>query len=80
MPDWICSATGLKHQLGHEFDGVAWRPVFTGFLVIFLVETTYEVLEDCAHGVVVQFGQFDRVVVVLDRVRAEVDVWREEPA
>ena len=56
---------GLKHQLGHEFDGVAWCPVFAGFLVVFLVETTYEVLEDGAHGVVVQFGQFDRAVVVL---------------
>ena len=70
----IWSVTGFEYQLSHEFDGVAWCPVFASFLVVFLVEPSYEVLENGTHGVVVQAGQFDGAVVVLDRVRAEIDV------
>jgi len=44
---------GQKHEVGHEFDGVTGRPVFAGFLVVFLVEFADRLLEDGAHGVVV---------------------------
>ena len=53
--------------------------MFAGLLVVLLVEPAYQVLEDGAHGVVVQAGQSDGAVFVLDRVGTEVDVWRKEP-
>ena len=53
--------------------------MLAGFLVVFLVEAAYQVLENGTHGVVVQAGQFDGAVIVLDRVRAEIDVGREVP-
>ena len=63
---------GQEHEIGHQPDGVAGRPVLAGFLVVLLVEAADEFLEHRAHRVVVEGGQ------VADRVRAEVDVLVEE--
>ena len=63
---------GKEHEVGHEPDGVAGCPVFTGFLVVLLVEAADEFLEDRAHGVVVEPGQFAR------GAGTEVDVLVEE--
>ena len=57
---------GQEHQLRHELHGVAGRPVLAGLLVVVLVESPYQVLEDGAHGVVVQPGQPDLPVIVQD--------------
>ena len=54
--------------------------MFARFFVVLFVEPAYQVLEDGAHGVVVQAGQLDGSVFVLDRVGAEVDVRGKEPA
>ena len=43
-----------EDQAGHELDGVAGRPVLAGLLVVLLVEAADQLLEDGAHGVVVE--------------------------
>jgi hypothetical protein len=47
---------GQKHQIGHQAHGVAWRPVFTGFFVVFFVELAHQLFKHGAHGVVVDAG------------------------
>ena len=63
---------GQEHEVRHEPDGVARRPVFAGLLVVLLVEAADEFLEDRAHAMVVEAGQ------VAGGLRAEVDVLVEE--
>ena len=63
---------GQEHEIGHQLDGIAGRPVLAGLFVVVLVEAADEFLEHRAHGVVVEAGQ------VADRVGAEVDVLVEE--
>ena len=45
-----------EDQVGHQLHRVARRPVLAGFLVVLLVEAADELLEDRAHGVVVEAG------------------------
>ena len=78
MPDSISSAIGQEDQVRHQLDGIARRPVLAGLLVVLLVEPADQLLEDRAHGVVVEAGMLDRAVAVQDRVRAEVDRRVEE--
>jgi len=63
-----------EDQLRHELDGIAWRPVLAGFLVVFFVEAADQFLEHRAHAVVVEAWVLDRTVAVEHGVRAEVDV------
>ena len=63
---------GQEHEAGHELHGIARRPVLAGFLVVVLVEHAHEVLEDGAHGVIVEAGQ------LAHGPGAEVDVLVEE--
>ena len=73
MPDSIWSAIGQEDQVGHQPHHVARRPVLAGLLVVLLVEAADQLLEDGAHGVVVEAGQLDRAVAVQHRLGAEVD-------
>ena len=57
---------GQEHEVGHQPNGIARRPVLAGFLVVVLVELADQFLEDRAHRVVV------------DACRGEVDVGIEE--
>ena len=61
---------GQEDQLRHELDGVARRPVLAGLLVVLLVEAADQLLEDRAHGVVVEAGVLHRAVAVQHRVGA----------
>ncbi len=63
---------GQEHELGHEPDGIAGRPVLAGFLVVVFVEAADQLLEHRAHGMVVEAG------LVAHRGGAEVDVLIEE--
>ena len=67
-----------EDELGHQPHGVARRPVLAGLLVVLLVEAAHQLLEDRAHGVVVEAGMPDRAVGVPHRDGAEVDVGRGE--
>ena len=78
MPDSIWSAIGQEDQLRHQLHGVARRPVLARLLVVLLVEAADQLLEDRAHRVVVEAGVLDRAVAVQHRLRAQVDVRREE--
>ena len=69
---------GLEHEAGHEFDGVAGCPVFTGLLVVILVEAADQLLEDGAHGVVVEAGVAEGAVGVANGLGGEVDLGVEE--
>jgi hypothetical protein len=64
---------GEKDEHRHQADGVAGRPVFAGFFVVFLVELADEFLEDRAHGVVVHAGMFHHAVGIEDGSGAEID-------
>ena len=70
--------SGRKISVRHQLHGVARRPVLAGLLVVLLVEAADQLLEDRAHGVVVEAGMLDRAVAVQDRVGAEVDVGSRE--
>ena len=67
-----------EDQLRHQLHGVARRPVLARFLVVLLVEAADQLLEHRAHGVIVEARVLDRAVPVLHRIRAQVDVRREE--
>jgi hypothetical protein len=67
VPDLISVLDGRKeHEVRHQPNGVARRPVLAGLLVVLLVELADQFLEDRAHRVVVDAG------------RREVDVGVEE--
>ena len=53
-----------EDQVGHELDGVARRPVLAGLLVVLLVEPADQLLEDRAHGMIVEARVPDRAVGV----------------
>ena len=54
------------------------REVLAGLFVVLFVEAADQLLEDRAHGVVVEAGQPDVAAPVEHRVGAEVDVVGEE--
>ena len=66
MPDLISVLDRQEHQVRHQSDGVARRPVLARLLVVLLVELADQFLEDGAHRVVVDTG------------RRQVDVGVEE--
>ena len=76
----ILDLSGNRHkdEVGHQFDGVARREVLSGFLVVFLVESPDQLLENHAHGVVVQPRQTNRAIIIQNRIRAEVDGGRNK--
>ena len=57
---------GQEHEVRHQSNGIARRPVLACFLVVLLVELADQLLEDRAHRVVVDAG------------RREVDLGVEE--
>jgi hypothetical protein len=57
-------------EVGHEADDIARGEVLTGLLVVLLVEAPEQLLEDGAHGVVVDA----REAVLWLWMRAEVDL------
>ena len=63
-----------EEEIGHQLDGVARRPVFAGFFVVFLVEPSHQLLKDRAHAVIVEAGVLDGAVGILHRIGAQVDV------
>ena len=77
----VCSVLNLvrngnENKVCHKLNNVTRRPVFTGFLVILLVETTDQFLENGTHAVIIQtrmahdgFG-----LVFPHRIRAQVNV------
>ena len=67
-----------EDQVGHKFNGVTRREMLSCLLVVFFVESPDQLLEDHAHGVVVQTGNSDAAVIEQNRLRTEVDGWRNE--
>jgi hypothetical protein len=65
---------GQKHQVRHQLDRIAGRPVFAGLLVVVLVELADQFLENRAHGVVVHGREVHRPIAVEHRPGAEIDV------
>ena len=65
---------GLEDQVGHKPHYIPGREVLAGLFVVFLVEPADQLLENRAHGVVVQAGQADIPVLVVNRVGAEVNI------
>ena len=66
-----------EHEVRHQPDGVARRPVLAGLLVVLLVELADQFLEDRAHRVVVDAGcRMDPSLSRRDR--GEVDLRIEE--
>lgn len=66
----------VERQVRHELDDIARCPVLTGLLIVLLVESTNEFLEDCSHSVIVESRQLDDFLlcILVDRVGTEVDV------
>ena len=62
-----------EDQVGHELDHIAGREVLSGLFVVLLVEAADQLLEDGAHGVVVERRKDLVAVHVLHRFGAEVD-------
>ena len=69
---------GQEDELRHQAHRVARRPVLARLLVVLLVEAPDQLLEDRAHGVVVEARMPNGAVGVLHRGGAEVDVGRGE--
>ena len=57
MPDLILILDRQKHEIRHQANGVARRPVLACLLVVVLVELADQFLEDRAHRVVVDAGR-----------------------
>ena len=57
--DLICN--WHENKVSHKLDNITGSPVFSGFLVIFLVEFTDKFLKDRSHAVVIQSRQADNV-------------------
>ena len=68
----------LEDEVGHELHDVARGEVFSGLLVVLLVEAADELLEDGAHRVVVESFEPDGAVPVQDGPGTEVDGAFEE--
>ena len=71
---------GQEDEVGHEADGVTGRPVFAGFLVIFLVEFADQFFEHSSHRVVVHAGMLHRAIGIEGGIGAEIDLRIEELA
>ncbi len=69
---------GQKDEVGHQPHHVARGEVLAGLLVVLLVEAANQLLEQRAHGVVVQAGAADVAISPAQRFGAEVDRWVEE--
>src|SRR5690349_17678654 len=67
-----------EDQLRHQLYGIARRPVLARLFVVLLVEAPYELLEHRAHAVVVEARMLNRTICGEHRVRAQIDVWREQ--
>lgn len=52
--------------------------MFTSLFVVFLVEAADQLLEHRAHAVVVQCGQLDPAIRVLNRQRGKIDLGVEK--
>ena len=59
------TGSGLRWEgrpdLAIKLHGVPWCPMFSGFLVILLVEAPYQFLEDRPHAMVIQARMPDRI-------------------
>ena len=69
-----------KDQVGHERHHVARGEVLAGLFVVLLVETADQLLEDRAHGMVVERGQSLVAILIQDGLRAEIDPGIQELA
>ena len=67
-----------EDEIGHQLDRIARRPVLTGLFVVFLVEPPNQLLEDRAHGVVVETWMLDGTVTVEDRLGTKIDIRGEK--
>ena len=65
-----------KDKVSHQFNNITGRPVFAGFLIVFLVELTDQFLENRTHAVVVQTGMLEDgpFFILVYRVWAEVNI------
>ena len=52
--------------------------MLTRFLVVLFVEAPHQFFEDGAHAVIVEAGVFDSAVTAQHRVRAQIDVGRQQ--
>lgn len=54
--------------------------MFSGFLVILLIEFTDQLLEDGTHAVVIKAGmlEYGLCLVLINRIRAQVNIRRRE--
>ena len=68
----------LEDKAGHQLHDVARGSVLAGFFVVFLVEAAHQLLEDGAHGVVIEARQAHAAVAAQDGLRAQVDRGVEE--
>ena len=64
---------GEEHQFRHKGHGVPGGEVLPRLLVVLLVETPDQLLEDRAHAVVVQAGMAHRAVGIHHGIRAQID-------
>ena len=69
---------GEEHQFCHEVHGVPGREVLPRLLVVVLIETPDQLLEDRSHTVVVQALMPHRAVGVHHGIRAQIDGGRGE--
>ena len=67
---------GQEYEVRHEPHDIPRSPVLARFLVVFLVESPDQFLEDRAHAVVVQARLPDRAIAVHHRIGAQVDIRR----
>ena len=65
---------GGKDEAGHELDDIPGSKVLPRLLVVLLVEAADKLLEDHAHGVVVQGLDADASLGVQDGLGAQVDL------
>ena len=63
----------LEDEVRHQPDHVARREVLAGLLVVLLVETANQLLEDGTHAMVVQARQPDRSIAAQHGPGAEID-------
>ena len=60
---------GQEGEFCHERHGITRGPVFSGLLVVFLVEAANQFFEDSTHAVVIEAGVPDGAVGVHHRSR-----------
>ena len=62
-----------EHQASHELHSIAWRPVLSSLLIVFLVELSKQLLEDSPHPMVVEARMLLRTIDIQHRYRTEID-------